>query len=431
MYDLAIIGGGSAGYSAAFEAVNRQLKVVLFENSEIGGTCLNRGCVPTKYLSHSARLFRDIQSATSQGIINDCPPFAFSAIQGEMNRILQAQRSTLHEALSEQIDLVSGTVSVVDNCTLVCDNVIYEARNILIATGSKPSSPLLPEAITSDELLKTEQVPSKLHILGGGTIAVEFANIYRAFGTDVTIYIRGDRILRKWDREIATSVTQSFKKKGIIIRKNCDFSALGPLDGVIFSAAGRVPVLPQMPMELVDLGETGGIVTDNYGQTKTNGIYAAGDVRDKSPQLAHIAMAQGRDIVRRIVGMPAAPEAEIVRCLYLDQESASVGLDEQSASNAGIEYLVGKANMYTNARTMISTTERGFVKILAEKCTGRIIGAQLMCERAGDIIAELALAVNRGITCQQMIDSIRPHPSYCEAVTDALRSLETKLCTDI
>ncbi len=427
MYDLAIIGGGPAGYSAAFEAVRKKMKVILFENRAVGGTCLNCGCIPTKYLSHVARLSEDMQefpvhvTGTEQRVID------YYSVHARMNEMIASQRATLEEELREQIELIYGTASVLDCRTLQCKGILYEASNILIAAGSRPAAPVLPAAITSDELLRMDTVPVDLHILGGGTIAVEFANIFRAMGSNVTIYIRGDRILRKWDRDIAIGVTQSLKKKGIKIQKNCDFTSLNLNRGIILSAAGRAPKPPDLAPGLVEIGKSGGMVTDAFGRTKTPGIFAAGDVVEGSPQLAHAAMLQGQRIVFSISNEKLSPEPELIRCLYLDQECASVGLDEKTAADEGLEYVVGKTGMYSNARTMISTKERGFIKLLAAKDTGCMIGAQLMCERAGDLVAELALAINMKMTFRQLQESLRPHPSYCEAVTAALQNLGDKL----
>ena len=422
-YDLAVIGGGPAGYSAAFEAVRHRMRTVIFEKDWVGGTCLNRGCVPTKYLSHTARKFYEAKNA-SDGICIGSIAMDYRRAMDKMSHIITAQREALEGELARLgVEMVCGEVCVKDAHKVCCDGKDYQAKNILIATGSQPARPLIREALTSDQMLRLDHIPKRLHILGGGTIAAEFASIYQMLGSRVTIYIRGDRILRKWDKEIGVSLTQSFKRKGIEIRKGCDFSGLSFEEGTVLSAGGRVPLLPALEGNLFVIGSDGGILTDRDGQTKTSHIYAAGDVIHKSLFLAHTAMEQGRRAVRRMAGIENPEPSAVVRCIYVDQEIASVGITEAEDKEA----ICAKQNMYSNPRTMISTSERGFVKLLGDKATHRILGGQMMCERAGDMVSELALAIDKKLTVEDMLMTVRPHPSFTEAVSDALRALEDKL----
>lgn len=198
-------------------------------------------------------------------------------------------------------------------------------------------------------------------------------------------------------------------------------------DAVVLSAAGRRASIPPATYNLFDIGSTGGIIVDENGQTRTAGIYAAGDVVNGSVQLAHVGMEQGRHIVRHIAGMDCPKDAAVIQCIYPDQEIASVGITEADAKGRGIEAVTAKQTMFANARTLISTEKRGFIKVVADKKSRRLLGSQLMCERAGDIVAEFALAINQGLTVDEMARSVRPHPSYCEAVTDVLRIMEDNL----
>ena len=429
MYDIAIIGGGPAGYTAAFEAVKNRMSAVLFEQGQMGGTCLNRGCVPTKYLSHVARKYYEAKCAEADGLLYQGIDIDYSKTFSRMNGIVSELRDGLRGRLSrETVEIVQGEASIDRNRNVVCGGKTYEAKNILICTGAAPIESGMGDGVTSDDILKMNAIPRRLHIMGGGTVAVEFAEIFRMLGSEVTIHIRADRILRKWDKEIAVGLTQSMKKKGIGIEKNCDFAQLAfEKDSVILSALGRHAVLPSFECRLFDIGANGGIVVDGCGWTGTEGVYAAGDVVEGSLQLAHIGMEQGRRAVRSMAGLETKEAAVPVKCIYPDQEIASVGLTAAEAEEKGIWAISAKYSMYANARTVISTQERGFVKILAEKDSKKLIGAQLMCERAGDIAAELALAVNLGITVEEMLHSVRPHPSYAEAVTEALHLLEDKL----
>jgi len=429
IYDLAIIGSGPAGYSAALEAKRHHMSTAIFEQDLMGGTCLNRGCVPTKYLAHVARKYYEIKNAEEDGFIVPEVGIEYKKTLSRMTDIVETLRGGLEEQLCKDgVSVIKGNASIAGKGMVYCDGVLYKAKNILIATGSVPEMPLVEDAVSSDDLLKRNDIPKKLHILGGGTTAVEFAEIFHMFGSRVTISIRADRILRKWDRDISIGLAQSMKKKGIAIQKNCSFDHLNiDKNTVVFSAAGRRASIPSSVNGLFAIGEAGGIVVDGDGQTKTEGIYAAGDVVNGSEQLAHVGMEQGRNIVRHIAGMDYTKNVAVIRCIYPDQEIASVGITEKDAKDNGIDAVIGKQTMFTNARTLISTEERGFIKVIADRKNHIILGAHLMCERAGDIVAEFSLAMNRKLTVEEMAYSVRPHPSYCEAVSDVLRVLEDKL----
>ena len=428
MYDLAIIGGGPAGYSAAFEAAAKNMSAILFEKSDLGGTCLNRGCVPTKYLSHIARKFSDLSDSGKDGIFFDALRYDHERSKKRMEEIVLSLREGLKDSLlHDKVKVVSKEAKIVSEGVISCNGEKYQAKNILIATGSEAAPSPVRNAHISDELLLINKIPEKLHIIGGGTIAVEFSSIFRMLGSEVTLSIRGDRILRKWDRDISISLTQSLKKKGIVINRNCDFSSFKKNESeYLLSATGRRAYLPDSEGGLFEVGEKGGIITDGIGRTKTPGIFAAGDVREDSPDLAHLAMEQGRRVVRLIAGEEVKENTSVIRCIYTDQETASAGLAEAEAEERGISFVSAKQTMYSNARTMISSDQRGFIKVLAG-ADRRIIGAHLYCEHAGEIISEFALAMDQGITADEMIRTVRPHPSYSEAVTEALRILVRKL----
>ncbi len=422
MYDLAILGGGPAGYAAAFEAVKLHMSVVLFENTELGGTCLNCGCVPTKFLLHKARLYAEVMKEYGGE-----PDYSRMIVQ--MKTLIAVQREDLKKRLmGNNVTIINNSARIRDRGLLSCGDDLIEAENILIATGSVPARPVITSGISSENLLFCDKLPKHLHIIGGGTSAVEFAEIFRMLGTEVELSIRSDRILRGWDREISKGITAGMKKKGIVIHTNCDFSQFNTnADAVILNANGRVPCLPDAEKDLFDSGADGGIRTDADGQTRTKGIYAAGDVTEGSPRLAHVAMEQGRRAVWNMAGKKTGGNRTLVRCIYPGQEAASVGLTETEALQQGIRVVSAKQGMYANARTLISGGERGFIRILADQKKGCIIGAHLLCERAGDMVSELALAVELQLSASDLLKVIRPHPSYCEEISEALRILEDKL----
>lgn len=428
MYDLAVIGGGPAGYSAALEAVSHDLNVILFEKDQLGGTCLNRGCVPTKYFSSMARRYQEMVTSEKNGIL--CPDvfLDFQRMQQRKTEIVNSLKEGLCRQLTQKkIDIIYGIAHIMDAAHIICDGSIYETRNILIASGSVNRQPVINGAITSDELLELSELPAKIRIIGGGAVAVEFAEIFRMFGCCVTVSVRGSRILRKWDKEIAQGITQSMKRRGIQIQTECDFAGLQMEEGeLVLSAVGRIPDVKKS--DCFQMGNQSGIVVDGLGRTGTQGVFAAGDVVEGSSMLAHTAMDQGRRVARIIAGVSVEEKPVEVRCICMGQEAAMAGMTALEAEEEGREIVTAKQTMYANARTQISTEERGFVKIVAEKKSGCILGAQLLCERASDIVAELALAINKRLTARDLLCSMRPHPSYCEAVTDAVRLLEEKRC---
>lgn len=428
-YNVGILGGGPAGYSAAFEAAERGLSVVLFEKEDIGGTCLNRGCVPTKYLSHTAELFAGLTKLGKYGISVSDGKIEPVLMRKTNYEIILKLRKGLQQKLEQQkIVIVGSKGKIVDRYHIIAEDKKYDVENIIIATGARTTPPFIEGAITTDELLKLDYVPEYLKIIGGGVIAVEFADIYSKLGSHVTMCLRSDRLLRKFDKEISVSVTQYLKKHGIQIVANCSMEQMKTNGNeVILSAIGRTANTQDIIVEEAGLDVSNGIIVDSNGRTNIPGIYAVGDVVKDNVQLAHVAMEQGRRAIRTICGEMEFEPFAIVNCIYMQPEVAVVGLSEAEARGKGIPVVSGKQVMSANARTVIATEERGFIKIIAQSDSGIVIGAQLMCERASDLIAELALAINQKLTVDDLLNSVRPHPSYCEAITDALWTLKGKL----
>ena len=423
MYKIAIIGGGPAGYSAAFEAVRYGFSVLLFEMDELGGTCLNRGCVPTKYLSHVADLYSNIKESKRYGIGVEPTGLDYEKTVAESENIVSKLREDLeNNLLQNKVSVVKGKAKLLDETHISCNGEVFEAEHIIIATGSKNTDKPLDECINTDELLSLKHLPDKLIILGGGVSAVEFADIFSRLGVRIDIYIRGKRILRKWSKEIAASISSVLKKNGVKIHTEADLADIDLTSATVLSVLGRKPNLEGVDEGLVSIADDGGIVVDEYYRTKTKNIFAVGDVTENSAQLAHVAMEEAKQVVRFIAGETTKKSA-VVQCIYTMPEVAVAGLSESEAKEAGIDYISAKQTMYSNARTVIGSTDRGFIKIIADKNTEKILGAELMCERASDMVGELALAINNGITVSELEGSTRAHPTFYEAVTEALAKL--------
>ena len=423
MYKIAIIGGGPAGYSAAFEAVRYGFSVLLFEMDELGGTCLNRGCVPTKYLTHIADLYRNINASNRYGIGVELTGLDYEKTVAESENIVSKLREDLtNNLLQSKITIVKGKAKLLDKTHISCNDEVFEAEYIIIATGSKNTDKPFVNCINTDEILSLKHLPDKLIILGGGVSAVEFADIFSRLGVRIDIYIRGKRILRKWSKEIAASISSVLKKNGVKIYTEADFADIDKSSATVLSVLGRKPNLEGIDEGLVSIADDGGIVVDEYYRTKTKNIFAVGDVIWHSSQLAHVAMEEAKQVVRFIAG-ETTPKSAVVQCIYTMPEVAAVGLSESEAKEAGIDYISSKQTLYSNARTLIGSTDRGFIKIIADKNTKKILGAELMCERASDMVGELALSINSGIKVSELEGSTRAHPTFYEAVTEALDKL--------
>lgn len=430
MYNLAIVGGGPAGYSAAFEAIRLGMSVILFEERELGGTCLNRGCVPTKFLAYVSETYGHWLANSEMGIFVENLKLDYATASQKKSNIVSELRSGLEQLMiQKKITIISKTAQIIDSRHILCENAVYETENILIATGSVPSKPIVEGALTTDELLELNYIPQSIKIIGGGVSAVEFAHIFNLLGSEVNIYIRGERILRKWDKEIAVSLTHSFKKRGIKIHAKSSTEQMRKKNDteIILSAVGRTANLNGIQLSLIDQDESGAIVVSELFQTKTSNVYAAGDVISNSPMLAHTAMEQGKMVAQIIAGRHKNKPSAVVQCIYVKPEIASVGMTEMEAKKYGIKLISAKQNLKSNARTLISQSGRSFIKILADSYTHQIIGAQLMCERASDIVDELALAINNNLKIEDLYKNARPHPSYCEALTDVAERLLDKI----
>lgn len=431
IYDLAVIGGGPAGYSAAFEALKYDKKVVLFEAGLIGGTCLNRGCVPTKYLNHVSNQLSFLNKAEEYGVGMENVSFDYLKSWNNMQNKISQLRDGLSDALqSGKVNLVMGNALLKDYHIVTCAGNEYTAEKILICTGTKPDMPFGESGnfITSDELLKRKSVPETLAILGGGVAAVEFAHIFAALGSKVTMFIRRERILRGWDKEIAIGLSSHLKKSGVEIKAKCTQEEMSVAKAdIVLCALGRKPDIDIEAFNRLGIKAVDGILVDENGRTSVENIYAAGDVISGSTQLAHDAMYQGEHAVR---SMFIAEENELapvtVKCIYAGTEIASAGLTLDEAKAQGVNAVAAKQTMGSNARTLIAAGERGFIKLVADADKNVLIGAHIMCERAGDIVSELALAMNCQVSISELIRSVRPHPSYCEEITTALKALQIK-----
>ena len=456
-YQLLVIGAGPGGYVAALHAAKRGLKTAVIENRDVGGTCLNRGCIPTKTLLHSSELVAGINGGEKFGVGADGVRFDMNAIFAR-KREVSAKLSGGIEAMfkAAKVDLLRGTGTVLGPGEVRFTDAdgarTITAEHILLATGSVPARPPipgldLPGVLTSDELLEgCDHLYESLVIIGGGVIGVEFATFYAELGCRVTVIEGLDRLLPNMDRELGQNLALILKKRGVTVYTNSLVSNVTREGGAltvnfknkdkdvavsgeaVLCAIGRRPYTEGLFAPGVEIAMNGrSIAVDEAYQTSIPGVYAIGDVSSKI-QLAHVASAQGRDCVDRILGGRGITDLSAVpSCIYCVPEIACVGLTADEAKAAGREVAVGKYVLFSNGKTVIRDGDRAFMKIVADRESRAIVGAQFMCEHATDMISELAAAIVNGLTVEQMLRVLRPHPTFEEGVQDALEDLRAKL----
>lgn len=453
-YDLIILGAGPGGYPAAIRAAQMGKRVAVVESRELGGTCLNRGCIPTKTLMHTADVLREAKRAGSIGLQISEARIDPAQLKARKEEVTAALRDGIAQTFKKQkLDVYKGR-GVIEAPGAVriekADGTTerLKAGYILAATGSRPAMPPIPGAdlpgvMDSDALLdKCDHLYKHLVIIGGGVIGMEFATIYRELGCEVTVIEAMERILPNMDREISQNLRMILKKRGVDIHAGARVDKIEKVpdglrvaytekekpaevtaDAVLISVGRRPNTEGLFADGLNPAMNRGQLIVDEHFATNIPGVYAIGDVVG-GIQLAHMATAEGYAAIAHMFGeKPPRDLSTVPSCVYTDPEIASVGMTADEAKAAGIETKSGKYIMSTNGKSVISREERGFIKLVAEAGSGRIIGAQLMCARATDMAGALALAVAKGLTAADLASVILPHPTYSEGIAEAAREV--------
>ena len=455
-FDLIVVGAGPGGYEAALHAAKLGLKTAVVERREVGGTCLNRGCIPTKALLHASGVYQEAKDGAGLGVIAQDLSYDLSAMFAYKQQVVEKLRAGVEGLFkSAKVTLLRGTGTLTAPHTIYVageNEGTYTAQNILLATGSVPARPPipgldLPGVMTSDELLNGEGGDfSSLVIIGGGVIGMEFATFYNDLGVQVVVVEGLDRLLPNMDRELGQNLGMIMKKRGVQIFtgamvKNLEatdaglqvnFEARGQLQSVtgekVLCAIGRSPYTAGLFGEGVQVEmDRRRIRVNEKFETSLPGVYAIGDV--SSPvQLAHVATAQGICAVNEMAGKANGMDLSLVPgCVYVRPEIAAVGLTEAEAKERNIPVKTAKALMSSNGRTVILNGDRGFMKLVAHAETRKLLGAQLMCTNASDMISQLSEAIAGGLTPAELLHAMRPHPTFEEALTGALEELAAKL----
>ena len=457
-YQLIVIGAGPGGYTAALRAAALGLHTAVVECREVGGTCLNRGCIPTKTLLHASQVYRDAVDGAVMGVHAAGATFNMEEIFAFKRSVSEKLRGGIHSLLkSAKVDLIEGVGRIaapgeVDVTAADGGVTRYTAERILIATGSvnvRPPIPglELPGVMTSDELLEgSDRLYDSLVIIGGGVIGVEFATFYRNLGCAVTLVEGMDRLLPNMDRELGQNLQQILKKQGVEVLTNAMVQSLEQTgDGLsvhllqkgaektvtgekVLCAIGRRAYWDGVFAEgMIPACRGKSLLVDENYRTSIPGVYAIGDA-SSVVQLAHVAAAQGTACVERMCGVADHVDLNVIpSCIYSTPEIAVVGVTEAEAKEQGIPAVAGKCTMFGNARTVIEDPGRCFMKLVAHAETHEILGAALMCQHASDMISQISAAMVSHQTVEDLRRVMRPHPSFEEAMTEALDNLAAKL----
>jgi dihydrolipoamide dehydrogenase len=448
VHDLVILGGGSGGYAAALRAAQLGLDVVLIEKDKVGGTCLHRGCIPTKALLHAAEVADTAREAERFGVKASLEGIDLPGVNKYKDSVVGRLYKGLQGLIgASSIRYVEGRGRLVAPDTVEVAGQRYTGRNVVLATGSfarsLPGLEIGGRILTSDQALVLDDVPRRVVVLGGGVIGVEFASVWRSFGAEVTIVEALPRLVPAEDEASSKALERAFRKRGIAFRTGTRFSAAEQydsevtitLDGgekltadLLLVAVGRGPTATGLGYEEAGVAmERGFVLTDERLRTNVPGVYAVGDIVP-GLQLAHRGFAQGIFVAEQIAGLDPAPivESGIPRVTYCDPEVASVGLTEaQAKERFGADAVqTYEYNLGGNGKSQILATA-GFVKLVRQK-DGPLLGVHLVGARVGELIGESQLIVNWEAYPEEVAALVHAHPTQNEALGEAHLALAGK-----
>lgn len=428
MYDFAVIGAGWAGFNAALKAKESGLKVCLIEKSKIGGTCLNLGCIPTKTLIQSAKIYSLAKKAQDFGLTPIEPRINFGRVQERKEKIV-AQLASGMQFMLKGVDLVSGEAEIISAHELRVSGQLIKTKNTLIACGSKPTelSALKfdgKKVISSDEILNLKELPGSLLIVGGGVIGSEFASLFSALGVRVTLIEKMPQLLPSEDKEIAKKLENVFKKKGIKVSTNADATSqdLSAFD-LVLVCVGRSPNTERLGLEKIGVNlERGKILVDDYLKTNIPNLYAAGDCTARV-MLAHYAAYQGQ-IAAQNICHPETPKtadnSTVPNCIFTDPEIASVGLNEEKALQLGLQIKMHKFDFLGSGMARIIDETEGFIKVISDKKSDELLGASIIGPKATELIAIFTLAISCRLKISNIKETIFAHPTLSESIHEAI-----------
>ena len=445
-YDVAIIGGGPAGYTAAERAAKGGLSTILFEKNALGGVCLNEGCVPTKTLLYSAKTYDNIRHAAKYAVKAENPSFDLGKIIARKNKVVKKLTAGIRMKMTEAgATVVNAEASIEGRAedgtlTIVAADTRYEAANLLICTGSEtviPPIPGLSETAywTSREALQSKELPASLVIIGGGVIGMEFASFFNSLGVEVHVVEMLDKILGPMDRELSAMLQAEYAKRGVkfylghkvtgvhgtevsVEKDGESFTLTG--EKVLLSV-GRRPVTKGFGLENLGVEPfRNGVKVNEYMQTSLPNVYACGDITAFS-LLAHTAVSEAEVAIDHILGKPHAMSYKAIPgVVYTNPEIAGVGRTEEELQAAGVDYQVKKIPMAFSGRFVAENEMgNGVCKLLLDG-EGTLIGAHLLGNPASELIVIAGMAIEQGMKAEQLTRFVFPHPTVGEIQKEAL-----------
>lgn len=452
MFDLIIIGGGPAGYLAAERAGKEGLNVLLIEKGSLGGVCLNEGCIPSKTLLYSAKLFDNAKQGEKYGVLVDNVSFNHSTVLKRKNKVVRILTAGIKAKLTaNNVKIVNEKAKILSKTDDVFEvkagDVTYQGKQLLIATGSVPVIPPISGVqegldtgyiLTNSSILNLAEVPTSLVIIGGGVIGLEMASYYNSAGSKVTVIEMLEHIGGFIDREIGDFLLKAYQKKGIDFKLNSRVTQVGSsavtyetddetytvqADKVLLSI-GRRPATLELGLDSIGVElEKDRIKTDNYGKTNISGVYAAGDANGIS-MLAHTAYREAEACINTILGNnDTINYSAIPSVIYTNPEVAAVGETEESAQKKGLDYSVKKLSMRYNGRFMAENEGGdGICKVLYDNQSQKLLGIHIISSYASEIIHSAAMMIENQMKIKDIEKFVFPHPTVSEIIRETILS---------
>ena len=439
-FDLFVIGGGSGGVRAARMAAQRGARVALAEVAEMGGTCVNRGCIPKKLYSYAAHFAESFEESHGFGWVGTAPTLDWEALKTNRAREISRLNGIYVQLLKGAgVQILTGWATLVDAHTVEVGGQRHSAENILIATGGKPTTPDVPgreHVISSDDIFDLSPFPRRLLVVGGGYIACEFASIFNGLGSQVTQMYRGAQVLRGFDDEVRSFVAGEMVKTGITLHLNTDVAAIERsadglavrlLDGscmtvdTVLYATGRVPLVEGLGLAAAGVAQNaaGAIEVNAQYQTSVPSIYALGDVTARL-QLTPVALAEAMVVVDQLFGTTAGKKPRgmnyefIPTAVFTHPNIGTVGYSEHAAIEKFGKISVFRTDFKALKHTLSGSTERTFMKLLVEDATDRVVGLHMVGPDAGEIVQGFAVALKAGATKAVFDNTLGIHPTIAE-----------------
>jgi dihydrolipoamide dehydrogenase len=447
-YDIVILGGGSGGYACALRAAELGKRVALIEEDKVGGTCLHRGCIPTKALLHAAEVADHSREGPNFGVRTSFDGIDMNGVNAYKDKVVtRLWKGLTGLVANRKIEVVEGHGRLISPTSVQVGDRVIDGAHVVLATGSQTRSlpGLVPDGyriITSDHALQLDHVPSSVVILGGGVIGVEFASVWRSFGAEVTIVEMLPHLLPTEEESSSKLLERAFRRRGIGFKLGARFESVKDtgngvtvtLEGgatidaeLLLVAVGRGPVSAGLGYDEVGVAmDRGFVLVDQLCQTNIPTISAVGDLRP-GLQLAHVGFAEGIMVAERLAGLPVIPidYDGVPRITYSDPEVASVGITSAMAAARGIEFTEFTYDLAGNGKSQILQTN-GATKVIVAAGGGPTLGVHLVGARAGDLIAEAQLIVNWEAVPNDVAQLIHPHPTQSEAIGEAFLALAGK-----